>query len=847
MKIDSTRLATLAEIESSVSATGDQHEVQLQALLERYTIGIEQQPSFDREQWLQQACLENPAIEDDLVEAAKQVDALIQLSGRPLGLQSSMPSIAGFTLIRQLGTGGTGVVYEAIEDELQRRVALKLIAGVWDQTTKSHARFMIEAQAAARLNHPHIVPIYRIGEGDQLGASRFLAMQLVEGGSLSHYLKHQRPSCDQAVGWMIDVADAISHAHECGVIHRDIKPGNLMLDLQHQIKVTDFGLARLQSTRNGAVESNALTEPGDCVGTLAYMSPQQAAGEPLDERTDVYSLGLTLFELLVGRRALEGETYHELMRSRQKAFCFSARSIDPRVPKGLDRIVSKATMAELGDRYQSASDFAEDLRRFQRGETVLAASPSVLSRARCWLIRHRRIASFAAMGVLLVTLVSWALAAKLAVANRDVQQALDLSQQDLQRSEEILDRFGILAADDLRNIEGAQAVRLELLRSALTYYEQLTDRIGERIDEHPELVQRKGMAHFKAAQILDEIGADQQASGGYRSAIKYFESVPSPPVSVQRAIGISLNNLAVIEAESGQFEKAGWLYQESVQSQASLMQSDQPFEGSLDLASTYGNAAVLMIDSGQQATAKQHLQAGLAVLEDSEWSDDDATKIRSMLLSQMVYLADGGSSADAIDTSSKIIASLQELLQRTSKQDQALRHIEVCRLLATALSNHASLHSGHPEQVVAYLNASEQQLASIATLMDLNPSFLAQWATIVNNLGRAQVVKGDIEQGLAAFERSKTMLAKLCDAVPSAIHYRTSLAGVLFNLGQANISLGSLNAAAQSLEESLTLQQSTRQIDRNADPILVHSRDELIQQTELELKNVRQQIIKRAE
>ncbi len=318
------------------------------------------------------------------------------------GASFTAPCALGeFQLQREIGRGGMGVVYEAIQVSLGRKVALKILPMVPGADARQLARFQIEAQVAAALHHPHIVPIFAVG-CDQ--GVHYYAMQLIEGRCLAAMLAEQRKADEPgssgparanarspdrlspfaAADLAIQAALALEHAHVLGVLHRDIKPANLLLGADGHLWVTDFGLARMQGTGD-------LTNSGDLLGTVRYMSPEQATGgRILDARTDVYSLGATLYELLTGRRAFDGNDSQELIRKITCDEPVPPRKLDPNIPRDLETIVGKAMAKEPERRYATAQDFADDLRRFREDRPILARRPTALGRITRWSRRHRK-------------------------------------------------------------------------------------------------------------------------------------------------------------------------------------------------------------------------------------------------------------------------------------------------------------------------------------------------------------------------------------------------------------------------------------------------------------------------
>jgi WD40 repeat protein/serine/threonine protein kinase len=369
-----------------------------------------------------------------------------------------------YILLKELGRGGMGVVYEAMQPSLNRRVAVKTLPQTARLEPRQVQRFLHEAQAAAQLNHPHIVPVFSVGIADGL---HYYTMQLIEGRDVARYIREARSLCDsgerrgnaetpvnakrptephpaparqnsfsdsvpgdgttvsvpvakfagllpgkqertshrnsfdEIVQIGIQAAEALHYAHQVGVVHRDVKPSNLMLDHEGKLWVTDFGLAQVQ----GAA---AMTMTGEVVGTLRYMSPEQPLGQRvlLDQRTDIYSLGVTLYELLTLEKAFGGTTSREIIRQ----VCFDEpiriRRRNSRVPEDLETIVMKAMAKNPDERYQTARELADDLERFRQDQAILARRPTLLQQGRRWVRRNVALATAITVGLVCLLLVS---------------------------------------------------------------------------------------------------------------------------------------------------------------------------------------------------------------------------------------------------------------------------------------------------------------------------------------------------------------------------------------------------------------------------------------------------------
>ena len=811
-------------------------------VLERYLNAIESGTTFDREDWLTRACRKHPAIAEEIRDGIDQIDTLTILARER---EPEFPEIEGYQIHRLIGRGGAGLVYEATEEWVGRKVALKVLVGHAEWGTKAHSRFVIEAQAAAKLAHPHIVPIYQFGGGKR-SQTPFLSMRLIEGPSLDQLIGDQRtgdsfcgdgpnihdpPGVRQCVRWMIDAAEAIADAHECGVIHRDLKPSNLMIDSNGHLWVTDFGLARITGDERASGEI-ALTATGDRIGTIAYMSPQQAVGEPVDGRTDVYSLGLTLFELLTGQRALSGQSILEIQQQLQTVDAFSVRRLDPNIARDLDTIVAKATARDVLDRYQDALDLAGDLKRYLEGRPILAVRPGVTKRAYKWVRRHPRASFVSAIGVVLSLVVSWTVMATLTIANQRTVEALAASQENLHRTEEILDRFGLLAAGKLRDVKGAGPVRREILRETLQYYEDF----ARRVDGDPQFLEASAITHFKAAQIIDEIGAKVDAANAYEQSLVLFDSLPQAAANVRRIHGLCLNNLGVLRAESGRINNAFSLYARAAEVQSLLSQSGDD-EVRLEWVRTLGNHAMAMIESGAEQDAIAQIRKSLAVLNhrtDDGHRDPDSDVVRAMLLSNLSLLARKDPSVQSVEMCEEVIA----LLENVRKGSSGDTRVEATRMTATALANRATVRGDHSAAVIEDLRAAVAVLESIADHPSQNRVYLAQLALTRNNLGRALLGQGEVESAISEFRIAEAVLDRLCQSDQTAEHYQSALGGVLHNQGRAFAIAEDYESAAKTLHRSIEIQRSTlKHPDRLSQPVC-DSRSELLDQTVHDLQRV---------
>jgi serine/threonine protein kinase len=606
----------------------------------------------------------------ELLPPVARMEELKRLRRTAHGLAAEgtpLERLGDYRILREVGRGGMGVVYEAVQESLGRQVALKVLARQALLDPKKRERFQREAQAAARLHHTNIVPVFGVGEQDGLP---YYVMQFIQGEGLNEVLARWRrgktgakrpegktlsatgalpetlganplPATELPTGrpWReiarigIQAAEALHYAHQQNILHRDIKPGNLLLDGHGTVWVTDFGLAK-------AVGQKDLTDSGDIVGTLQYMAPENFQGQA-DARSDVYSLGLTLYELLTREAPFHGTTVADLLKQVTDQEPTGPRKLNPAIPRDLETIILKAIARDPGHRYQTAEALAEDLRRFLADRPIRARRATLPERGWRWCRRNRALAALTAAALAALVLAAaagWvgyvhttrALAGEArkseeaAAATRRAEANEELC---LQKFEEIFNSLaerdpGLTFRPRPWDRRGGPGFRLppseedaNLLKSILSFY----DQFAERNNTNPRLQKEAAKAHRRVAQIYQRLGQLEKAGTAVSRAAAIYDQLATafPSVTDYRhelaetwtLFDIQTSRKETLPEAESQLRRVLAMQQELADSDPGVARY------TATLARLRGKLGAVLRRRGQTAEAEENLRQAAALLE----------------------------------------------------------------------------------------------------------------------------------------------------------------------------------------------------------------------------------------
>jgi serine/threonine-protein kinase len=749
-----------------------------------------------------------------------------------------------FRLLRPHARGGLGAIFVALDSELHREVALKQILEDHADDPTSRQRFLLEAEVTGGLEHPGIVPVYGLGTYDD--GRPYYAMRFIRGGSLKEAIEHfhadlalkldaGRRSLElrKLLRRFVDVCNAIDYAHSRGVLHRDIKPGNVIVGRHGETLVVDWGLAKATGKAEPGAEERTLTPssasgsaetlPGSALGTPAYMSPEQARGEleNLGPRSDVYSLGATLYCLLTGRSPQERDDIGELLRRVQRGDFPSPRQIDPTLDPALEAVCLKAMATNADERYASCRALADDVERWMADEPVGAYREPVSRRARRWMKRNRMavatataalLAGFVGLTAVLVVQtqakadIARALAsetranAALADANTKVKARFDLAVDAIKTFHTGVSEDFLLQQDQFKEL------RDRLLKSAADFYGKLSASLGG--DTALEARRALAASNFELAELTGNVGRKEDALAMHRATLAALEGLAAGPrahTALKAEIGRRLTSIAILLEESGKADDALSTYRRSEAMLERLAGSDRAARALLAACRSRLGYLLHRIGKGAEALAVYKLarsdQEALAVAPGAaiQARSDCANTIQRI----GVVLAETGDASGA-ETEFRRALTLQK---KVADENPSLpRFVNRLAVVQNCLGKLLSETGRSSEAETLYRNALALHLKMAERYPSFN-EFRSQLALTHNNLGWLLSQMDRPSEAEAQYRAALAIQRTQAADNPTITEYRSRAALSQNSLGLLLYRMGKPSKAEAAFLESLAIRQ----------------------------------------
>jgi eukaryotic-like serine/threonine-protein kinase len=788
---------------------------ELARVLDEYLAEVEAGRPVDAEEWIAR----HPALADRLracLKGLQLVEEVAAVSRSTAAERSSCdggPELGDFQIVRTLGHGGMGVVFEAVQRSLGRHVALKVLPFGAAFDPRQLARFRVESQAAAQLQHNHIVPVYSVGCE---GGVHYYAMQLIDGPTLAGVVSslrkghgkgesssfretthhsplttHQLHSAEffrEVARLGHHAALALEHAHQNGVLHRDVKPSNLMIDGKGHLWVTDFGLARLQG-------EGSLTETGDFVGTVRYMSPEQTTANSsiVDERTDVYSLGATLYELLTLEPAFPGPDRQELLRCIAQDEPRRLRALNPAVPPDFETIVQKAMSKDAASRYVTAGALADDLRRFLEDQPILARRPSALERL-ARLARRRVRVVITVVSLLAVTVIGLALGMILVLAKQaeikrqkaEIERShAEIRQQRDDARRAVDDMYVKVAQNWLIRQTALQPLQREFLVKALDYYERAAREAGAEAAARI----RAAVASFRVGEIQRRLGQLDAAEQAYRRALAVLEVEQNGnglETDALHALAWSYAGLADLLADTGRGDESRKALERSAEwTQAIIARTPPSTASTYLLAHHHGLLARIRCLQGRlkeaEEASRKAIELGKAIREQNGSVEAESTSDLGVVVEQSGRL---GEAAQLYRRAVLLDERIIKMDPRTPayRQDLAATLTRLAGALSKSLAK-----TPESEQVYRRAIGLYERLATDAPDVQV---FRRELATTLWNLGTVLYNRGRLTEAEDVLRRPPAIFEALAIESPNVPRYREDLAASLSELAQVEWAIG---------------------------------------------------------
>jgi len=711
----------------------------------------------------------------------------------------SMPNLPGYQVLGRIGEGGMGVVYKARQLLTNRPVAIKMITAGRDDLA-ARARFLAEAEAAARLQHPGVVQVYEVGDAD---GQPFLALEYCEGGCLADQLDGAPLAPDRAAGIVEQLARAMHAGHLAGIVHRDLKPANVLLTTPPgrppepgDVKISDFGLARLTDADRGQTKS------GMILGTPGYMAPEQATGanKSVGPAADVYALGAVLYELLTGGPPFRGADYRDILEQVLTRDPVPPRRLQPKVPIDLETICLKCLRKETHDRYPSAESLAEDLRAFAEGRPVWARPVSWHEHVRKWARRRPELASLAAglaaaiLGAIVVFVWSY-------IEVRDQRNRAEA--RLLQTVESVQVFLTEVAEEDLDGVPRMTQKRRALLEKALAIYQDLV------ANENAPLVREKAaLAHERVGYIQLQLGRHDDALAAYgRAAAELEAMIAEQPgrSDLVRELADCHNFTGEIHRLTARPAQAAECYRRALGLQQALHIADPAARlHRQDLARSRYNLGIVARDRGRWAEAKGELTE--AVRLSGELVDDGSTDpvpchhLARALLNLGSVHRQTNEAADAravLERAADLYAGLTEEYPGRSRYSYEM---------AACLNNLGNVHRDADRlgDAQTALDRAHDLLREVVSDHPEMSDYRAELAKVCNTLAAVHAESNRSGEADRYWKDAEGHLKRLAKEQPEATDHRGVLGTVLGNRGSLQLSQGRPSEARPLLEAAVT-------------------------------------------
>jgi eukaryotic-like serine/threonine-protein kinase len=711
-----------------------------------------------------------------IAQAAPSAAALV---GAP-----SVIRVPGYEILGELGRGGMGVVYKARQLGLNRLVAIKMILSGDYAAAGDLARFRLEAEAVAKLQHPNIVQVYAI---DEVDGKPYFCLEFVNGGPLQKKLAGNPQPPRQAAHLVEKLAEAMEYAHCRHIIHRDLKPANVLLTETGVPKVADFGLAKRLD------EQDSQTQSGSILGTPSYMAPEQAHGRTRDvgPGADIYSLGAILYEALVGRPPFKGETVLdtlELVRSQEPV---SPSRLQPKIPRDLETICLKCLQKDPKNRYLSSGALAEDLRRFQAGEPIFARPTPAWERA--WKWARRRPLAAALVGVSVLFALSLAVggvvfgeyeqsrAAEKERLMGNEKRAHERAEQNFESARSAVDEMLTSVGQQRLAYEPRmEKVRRDLLTKALHFQERF---LKEKSDD-PEIRDETGRAYARVGDIQEMLGEHEAAEQSYDAGRTFLAELNAKfPTNARYSqdLATCVNNLGQLLKSAGRTPEAEQALREALGLRQKLTDEQHDEEDRRELATVADNLGVLLLGEGRYAEADSLLQQSVGLLEELAGASTEPAYQQNLARGRNnlgVLLAAVGRPDEAEQTFRQALDVLFGLAKQYPnvpdyRQELAVSYNHLGNLWRD--TNPAKSESFYLQS----LGLRDRLVADFPT----TPVYRQEQAASYHSLGFVRQAAGRAEEAEKAYGQALTIEEKLAADYPSVPDYSFDLAGSYNNRG----------------------------------------------------------------